>query len=135
PMDSTMRAKGGTLKIERDNNKITNIIWEPETTKSEIIKDKLLGSNYDCEIIDFGKIKTNGSFKFENWVITPLPNSRPFFAEIDLAALGASGKHIARVEAIDAEAGAKQPEWSQKGDKLMLNCDAKAFAYRIHLTL
>lgn len=134
PTDSTMRAKGGTLKIERDSSKISNIIWQPETSKSEIIKDKLLGSNYDSEIMDFGKIKTNGSFKFENWVITPLPNSRPFFAEIDLATFGASGKCVKRVEAIDAEADAKQPEWIQKGDKLMLNCDAKAFAYRIHIS-
>ena len=40
--------------------------------------------------VDFGGVKTDGAFRFTDWMITPLPHSKAFSAEIDLTAFGAS---------------------------------------------
>jgi hypothetical protein len=83
--------------------------------------------------VDFGGVKTDGAFRFADWTITPLPHSKAFTAEIDLAAFGAAGRMVAGVDAVDPEKGAAAPTWSQTGNVLKITCDAKAFAYRIRL--
>ena len=83
--------------------------------------------------VDFGGVKTDGTFRFADWMITPLPHSKAFSAEIDLAAFGAAGRAVAGVDAVDPEKGAAAPTWSQTGNVLKIACDAKAFAYRIRL--
>ncbi len=80
---------------------------------------------------DFGGVKTDGAFRFADWMITPLPRSKAFSAEIDLVAFGAAGRAVAGVDAVDPEKGAVAPIWSQVGNFLKITCDAKAFAYRI----
>ena len=66
-------------------------------------------------------------------MITPLPRSKAFSAEIDLVAFGAAGRAVAGVDAVDPEKGAAVPTWSQTGNVLKISCDAKSFAYRIRL--
>lgn len=74
-----------------------------------------------------------GAFRVADWTITPLPHSKAFSAEIDLAAFGAAGRTVAGVDAVEPEKGATVPTWHQTGNVLKFTCDAKAFAYRIRL--
>lgn len=78
-------------------------------------------------------VKTDGSFRFVDWTIIPLPYSDGFSAEINLAAFGAAGRKVVSVDAVEPGDGAAAPSWSQAGDVLNVSCDAKSFAYRIHL--
>ena len=94
-------------------------------------RDRLLGVNRAGREVQFGGVKTDGSFRFADWTITPLPDSDAFTAEIDLAAFGAAGRVVAGVDAIEPEKGAAVPVWSQSGNVLKVKCDAKSFAYRI----
>ncbi len=80
-------------------------------------------------------VRTDGAFRLEHpaegdWRMTPLPDSKPFHAEIDLAMLNEASA-VASIEAIDPEPGASPPEWQQDGAILSLSVDASAFAYRI----
>lgn len=94
-------------------------------------RDRLLGVNRAGREVQFGGVKTDGSFRFADWTITSLPDSDAFTAEIDLAAFGAAGRVVAGVDAIEPEKGAAVPVWSQSGNVLKVKCDAKSFAYRI----
>jgi len=104
-----------------------------EPTGEVDARDRLLGVNRAGRAVRFGGIKTDGSFRFVDWTITPLPDSDAFSAEIDLAAFGAAGRVVAGVDAVDQEKDAAAPAWSQTGDALKVACDAKSFAYRIRL--
>ena len=55
-----------------------------------------------------------------------------FSAEIDIAEFGAAGSKVDRVETIDPKKTAQPPTWKQNGNILKIECDANAFAYRIH---
>ena len=101
-------------------------------------------------------VKTDGAFRLQReasgaLLLTPVPDSRPFRAEIDLAAAQArllspsadaavgrisnggsvAGAPSPAVEPVEPMPGAAAPEWRQEGDTLSLAVDAKAFAYRI----
>ena len=96
-------------------------------------RDRLLGVNCAGVAVDFGGVKTDGSFRLAHpaagaWTLTPLPDSDGFKAEIDLAAFGAAG---ASVDALEPTEGAAPPTWHQDGNVLTLVADARAFAYRI----
>ena len=81
--------------------------------------------------VSFGGVTTDGALRFADWTIVQLPYSRAFSVEIDLAAFGAAGRKVAGVDAVDPQDGAKSPAWSQDGNVLKVECDAKSFAYRI----
>ena len=81
--------------------------------------------------VSFGGVTTDGALRFADWTIVPLPVSGAFSAEIDLASFGAAGRKVAGVDAVDPQDGAKSPAWSQDGNVLKVECDAKSFAYRI----
>ena len=52
--------------------------------------------------------------------------------EVGVAVLrGLWRRRIERVEALEPEAGAREPKWTQTGDALELDVDAKAFGYRL----
>lgn len=87
---------------------------------------------------DFGGMSTDGSFRFEFvnpflWRIVPLPESAGFSMRIDLAAFGAKGKKIVAVRPVESMKDAAPIGWSQKGDRLEMSADARAFAYEIVL--
>ena len=109
---------------------------KPQAGKSrgaDPARDKVLGVNREGRSVSFGGVRTDGSFRFADWKIVPLPSSSGFSAEIDLAAFGAAGREVSGVDAVEPRSGAKAPEWSQSGNVLKVACDAKAFAYRIVL--
>ncbi len=83
--------------------------------------------------VSFGGVTTGGSFRFADWTIVPLPSSSAFSAEIDLAAFGGDGLRVSGVDSVDPQVGATAPAWSQSGNVLKVECDAKSFAYRIRL--
>ena len=134
PTDGRRRIEGGMIEVARSGGKISGVTWKPEGPSDEATaRDRLLGVNRAGREVQFGGVKTDGSFRFADWTITPLPDSDAFTAEIDLAAFGAAGRVVAGVDAVDPEKGAAAPTWRQAGNILIVTCDAKTFAYRIRL--
>ena len=134
PTDGGHRIKGGTLEVARADGKISGVSWKPEGSPDEAAaRDRLLGVNRAGRAVQFAGVKTDGTFRFADWTITPLPYSDAFSAEIDLAAFGAAGRTVAGVDAVEPEQGSAAPTWSQTGNVLKVACDAKSFAYRIRL--
>ena len=134
PTDGGSRIKGGTIEVARADGRISGVTWKPEGSPDEAAaRDRLLGVNRAGRAVQFGGIKTDGTFRFADWTITPLPDTDAFSAEIDLAAFGAAGRTVAGVDMVDPEDGAVAPTWSQSGNVLKVACDAKSFAYRIRL--
>jgi hypothetical protein len=134
PSDGGHRIKGGTIVVARAGEKISSVTWQAEDSPDVVaVRDRLLGVNREGRAVQFGGVKTNGSFRFADWTVTPLPSSDEFSAEIDLAAFGAAGRKVAGVDMVDPEDGAVAPTWSQSGNVLRFACDAKSFAYRIRL--
>ena len=106
--------------------------WDSPVTQPQDERDRLLGTNRAHRPFDFGGIVTDGSFRFIGGeTLIPLPDSAPFTAKIDLSAFGAKGRRVARVEAMEPEDGSRTPRWTQTGDALTLDVDARAFAYRL----
>ncbi len=106
--------------------------WNKPGTQPQEVRDRLLGTNRAHRPVDFGAIVTDGTFRFTGGdTIIPLPGSEPFQAKIDLSAFGAKGRRVARLETIDPEGGSRTPRWTQTGDTLTLDVDARAFAYRL----
>ena len=104
-----------------------------------------------ADFADLG-IQTDGAFRLErdgatgDLLLTPIPGSAPFRAEIDLAALplpaatplrerrgsGRPGATPLRgCEPIEPFLDAAWPAWKQTGSVLSLSLDAKSFAYRL----
>ena len=134
PTDGRRRIEGGMIEVARSGGKISGVTWKPEGPSDEATaRDRLLGVNRAGREVQFGGVKSDGSFRFADWTITPLPDSDAFTAEIDLAAFGAAGRVVAGVDAVDPEKGAAAPTWRQAGNILIVTCDAKTFAYRIRL--
>ena len=120
--------------MARTNDKISSVTWRTEESPdAAAARDRLLGVNRAGRAVQFGGVKTDGSFRFADWTITPLPSSDAFSAEIDLAAFGAAGRTVAGVDAVEPEEGGAAPTWSQTGNVLKVAFDAKSFAYRIRL--
>lgn len=90
-------------------------------------------------------VKTDGAFRLErdeatgDLILTPLPGSAPFRAELDLSnrksvVAGApfhAAPAVLAVEPVEPASGSASPIWRQEGSALFLALDAKAFAYRI----
>ena len=134
PSDGGHRIKGGRIVVTRMNDKISSVGWVPEDSSDEAeARDRLLGVNRAGRAVQFDGVKTDGSFRFADWTIMPLPYSDAFSAEIDLAAFGASGRTVVGVDAVEPEDDAIAPSWNQLGNLLKVSCDAKSFAYRIRL--
>jgi hypothetical protein len=146
--DRSYRIRAGVLSIAANGNSSpAALAWRNERTTD---RDRELGINSELKPVDFGGIRTFGSFRFDfpkpgfkaaakrlfrrekpEWRITPLPGSMPFAAEIDLARFGGKGVKVAAVEPVDPTKYAAKPIWRQQGDKLHLDLDANSFAYRI----
>ena len=105
-----------------------------------------LGLNVGGKMLDFGPLVTDGAFRLLHpkrgawqlfadkpaWQLIPLPGSKPFRAEIRLAAFGEGKAQVKTIEKVDSfDAAAKNPLWIQDGDVLHLECDGRSFAYRI----
>ena len=89
-----------------------------------------------ADFADLG-IQTDGAFRLErdgatgDLLLTPIPGSAPFRAEIDLAALPRpEATPLRGCEPIEPSLDAARPAWKQDGSMLSLSLDAKSFAYR-----
>ena len=105
-------------------------------------REKELELNLSRRMMDFGGIRTDGAFRLDmvdaaywrsssSWKITPLPDSLPFKAEFDFAALNRPSAKVREVIVDDADKAADAPKWRQEGKVLYVEADAKAAGYRI----
>ncbi|MCQ2394347.1 MAG: hypothetical protein MJ249_08670 [Kiritimatiellae bacterium] len=128
------RTSAGRIKVARQEGSSQRLVtWMPgEPAGARSAREALLGVNRAHRAVDFGGIVTDGSFRFvDGDTLIPLSRTEPFTAKIDLASVGAKGRTLVRVEALEPEAGAKEPSWKQMGGQISLAVDAKAFAYRL----
>ena len=130
--DGGRRLCGGSVVVRNEGGRVVDASWEPEEADAVGARDRLLGVNRAGAQVDFGGVKTDGSFRLEHpalgaWTVTPLPDSDRFSAEIDVPA----GLTVSGVEAVEPEPGAQAPSWRQNGTRLSLAVDSRAFAYRI----
>ncbi|MBP5228498.1 MAG: hypothetical protein J6336_14045 [Kiritimatiellae bacterium] len=144
--DDSSRISGGYLTVAKDGETFTTGSWKkPVDSFAEELE-----LNTDRRMLTFDAIATDGAFLLEHgrnglmrrisgfyrtWILTPLPGSLPFRADISLEAFGAKGGSVYAVEPIDPISGkeAAEPEWSQAGDCLSISCDAGARHYRIRI--
>lgn len=135
PSDGNNRLLGGYLVVTAHSGKIEKTEWNPVVAADDAIarRDRLLGVNRAGAKVDFGDVRTDGSFRLltgsGDWTLVPLPDSDAFTAEIALP----KGVTVSSVAAVEPEAGAAAPVWSVRGERLVLSVDARAFAYRIKL--
>ena len=121
------RIRAGVLRIAEAGDEY--LLREPRAENADL--------NLAGAMLDFGPVVTDGAFRLlhaghDAWQLIPLPASRPFRAEIRLAALGMKRATVKALERIDPVfPAAKQPDWHQEGDTLYLSCDALSFGYRI----
>lgn len=138
PSDPGMRAKGGRILVETGPDRQPRIRWEPEPADANrAARNERI--NLAGRIVDFGPVATNGAFRLretgDGWEMTPLPDSRPFVAGLDPAKLGAPGRTIQSIRAIDHDGGAlEDPQPRQEGARTVFDVDGKAFGYRIRLS-
>ena len=127
------RARGGKLKVDIADGKITGGEYMPEGEW-----DHLTGLNTKLAMVDFGPVATNGAFRLLHpiegeWLLLPLPGSIGFEARFDLAKLGrtASRATVSRIDPLVQTAA--EPVAELKNGVLGLKADGGSFAYRIVL--
>ena len=144
--DGNGRVRGGILHVEKKDGKFVSGEFRPAQNDLETkARLALLGLNTQGKMINFGPITTDGAFKLRcpkgklfskerEWRLIPLPNSRGFRAELDLEKLGAAGWHVSAIRSMPlrtSDPNIEKIEWKQDGNRLLLQCEGTAFAYRI----
>lgn len=140
--DGEKRICAGSFDLVKKDGKILSCKWNKIS-----IEAAYQGSNQDQKMITFDSLATDGAFKlihgqnnffrrlvdsYKDWILIPVPGSVPFRADISLEAYGAKGATVESITLIDPLShSAENPSWSQSEDCLSIQCDAKAFAYRI----
>jgi len=127
------RARGGKLKVDIADGKITGGSYMPEGEW-----DHMADLNTKLAMIDFGPIVTNGAFRLLHptdgeWLLIPLPGSISFEARLDLAKLGrtASRATVSRIDPLIQTAA--EPVAELRNGILGFKADGGSFAYRIVL--
>jgi len=134
--DGGGRLCGGVLVVSAANGKVSSVAWESDDGEdARAVRDRLLGVNRAGVAVDFGGVKTDGSFRLvrgkDAWTLTPLPDTQAFAATFDLAALGLPDARLVDAVAVEPGDGAA-PTARQEGTRITFACDAKAFAYRLN---
>ena len=133
--DGSQRIKAGTLRVTRQNGTITSGTYGSEDNQ-ELAR---AGVNVLGRMVNFGAISTDGAFRLVRvddnvWDLIPLPGSRAFAADISLEVFGSVYLKGKDVQVIDPISDASQkPAWSVEGATFRIQCDGRAFAYRITL--
>lgn len=127
------RARGGKLKVDIANGKVTGGEYLPEGEW-----DHLAGLNIKGDLVDFGAIATNGAFRLLHpatgeWLLIPLPGSIAFQAKLDLAKLGRTATRVTASRVDPVIATAAEPTAEIKDGILELQADGNCFAYRLVL--
>ncbi|MBO7655154.1 MAG: hypothetical protein J6U40_09560, partial [Kiritimatiellae bacterium] len=141
--DGTRRICGGRFTLTKSGDTFSSGKWEMPVSQNDLD----LELNTERRMLTFDAIATDGAFLldhgksgflrrmtgfYRSWILTPLPGSLPFKADISLAAFGAKGGSVYAIEPLDPIDGeAAVPEWSQADDCLSISCDAAARRYRI----
>ncbi len=121
---SFSRALGGRFTIQRQDGKI--------------VSNPIPGVPTENQIIDFGFLKTNGTFKLvklddSTWLLIPAPGTPPF--QLIASATKTFGlKPNTKLIATNLDPwtdDAKQPAINQEQDSIQLEMDAKSFAYKL----
>lgn len=136
-LDSGRRAKGGLLHVDAGANNPLALRWENEPADPNLAA-RAERVNTVGKVVDFGPVATNGAFRLRHrgdaWELTPLPDSHAFNVTLDLAQLGAAGKRVESVSAVDI---AGQPLGAvsvrQDGARADFAIDGRAFSYRLRL--
>jgi len=133
--DGSQRIKAGVLCVTRHNGGIVAGTYGSEDNQELLLS----GVNVLGRIVNFGSISTDGAFRLVRvddavWDLIPLPGSRAFSADIALEVFGSVYLKGRSVEVIDPlSASSQKPAWSVDGATFRINCDGRAFAYRITL--
>jgi len=106
----------GRLAVEREAGRITTLKLLPidDVRKRQRACRRRFDERMNTagKLVDFGKVRTDGSFKLYKHphalVLLPYPRGRQFNIELDLAAL-APGRAVTQVEALDADGKALGP--------------------------
>ena len=137
--DGSRRVCGGRLRVAKKGGRIESVAYTPPEAKENAEEYRLLGCAQAKARVDFGAVATDGAFRIvldcDGLCLLPLPETRAFEAEIDLAALGLAGRRVASVAAAavpGCETGAA-PTWRQSGDRVSISADARSLSYRLSL--
>lgn len=131
--DGAHRIKGGTLQVAKRDNSFTDGSFTVERdhhTQNPTI-------NWSGKMLNFGAATTDGAFRLlhtakRSWRLIPLPGSRHFKVELELAAFGRTKAQVKEIKLVEPlQPPADQPRWHQDGTTLKIECDARAFAYDI----
>ncbi len=136
-VDTTGRARGGRIQLEAGNNQTPVIRWEPEPA-DPVAAARAARLNTAGKVIDFGPVATNVAFRLRHagnvWELIPLPSSPSFKVELRLDRLGANGRKVQSVTAVDIDGKTiNEATFRQDGQVVRFDTDGSAFAYRIRL--
>ncbi|MBR4171269.1 MAG: hypothetical protein IKR48_06420 [Kiritimatiellae bacterium] len=144
--DGNGRVRGGVLHVEKKDGKFVSGEFRPAQNDYDTqARLALLGLNTQGKMVNFGPVITDGAFKLrcpkgklfsraKEWQLIPLPDSRGFRAELDLEKLKAKGYRVSAIRSTPLRTNnphTEKIEWKQDGNRLSLQCEGTAFAYRI----
>jgi hypothetical protein len=121
------------------SNAIRKVKINSDVKEDGLTTERAQELNVEGRLLDFGDLSTDGAFRLVNegngtWLLTPLPGSKAFNADISLTYLASAYAKIKKVEMVDPfYAGSKVPDWSLDGATFRIACDGKSFAYRIFI--
>jgi hypothetical protein len=134
--DTNYRIMGGELHVAKDTKGFPKGRYVKE---DGLATERAQELNVEGRLLDFGDLSTDGAFRLVRegnsaWLLTPLPGSKAFNANISLTYLASAYAKIKNVEMVEPfYTGSKAPAWSLDGATFRIFCDAKSFAYRIFI--
>jgi hypothetical protein len=131
PQDDERRATGGLIHVD------ATLRWENEAADpNRAARAERL--NTTGKVVDFGPVATNGAFRLrhrgEDWELTPLPGSLAFAVTLHLDRLGAAGKRVESVTAVDID-GKRLGKVTvhQHGTDASFDAAGETFSFRIRM--
>jgi hypothetical protein len=137
--DGSRRVCGGRVRVVKKGGRIESVAYTPPEEKDNAEEYRVLGYAQPKARVDFGPVSTDGAFRLvldgDGLCLLPLPETRSFEAEIDLAALGLAGRRVASVDSAAVPGGkaGAAPVWRQSGDRVCISADARSLSYRVCL--
>lgn len=135
PVDSTGRARGGEVHLERGPGNASVLRWQPEPP-DPTLDARNARLNLGAKPVDFGPVVTTGAFRLSHrdaeWELVPLPSSGAFQVELRLDRLSARGRKVTGITAVDLagkEIGTAL--FQQQGETVRFTTSAAPFAYRL----
>ena len=133
--DGSSRYRLGTLVVEGEGEKVTNIRLVKHKPKPGALAPPRL--NLAKKPIDFGPVVTDGAFRLEvepgKLVLTPLPDAPPFSAKLRLERIGGLARRAPKaLRAVDrAGRQLRAVDFRRDGTVLEFRTGAGEFAYEL----